>query len=248
MIDIHCHILPALDDGVQTLDEAAAMARIAVADGISAMVATPHYWEGMFTPTPHQIRHAARSLQDRFAQESIALRLLPGQEVMIAPSVPEYLRRGDLVTVGDTGEYLLVELPVTSIPLCTEQVLFEVMALGVTPILAHPEKNFALQSQPDVLERLVQRGCLVQMDADSLAAGRRGNPGRFAARLLKAGLVHILASDGHSPQLRPPLMSSCARTAARITSADAVEQMTTGLPGRILQPGRLAMKAAQGRS
>jgi len=246
MIDIHCHILPGLDDGAQTMEEAVAMARTAVEDGITTMVATPHYWEGMFTPTAQEVRRAVGDLQDRLADEGILLKLLPGHEVMMGTKVPERLRKGDLLTLGDGGEYLLIELPVFDIPMCTEQVLFEVMSLGVTPILAHPEKNAGIQQDPALLARIVERGCLVQMDADSLARGRWGGTARFAARLLKAGLVHLIASDGHSSRQRPPLISPYASRAARITSPKLVEEMTGGLPARIVGPARVTISAAGG--
>jgi protein-tyrosine phosphatase len=244
MIDIHCHILPGLDDGAQTMDDAVAMARMAVDDGITTIVATPHHWQEHFTPTPQEIRRSVGEVQDRLTEEGLALKLLPGQEVMMAPNVPELLRRGDLTTLGDGGEYLLIELPTLSVPMCSEDVLLEIMSLGVTPILAHPEKNAVICKEPEMLQGLVQQGCLVQMDADSLLGPRWAGLGRAAANLLTASLVHILASDGHCPASRPPVLSPCADRAADIVSPQVVEDMTTRRPRELMQAAKVTITSA----
>ena len=244
MIDIHCHILPGLDDGARTMDDAVAMARIAVADGITSMVAAPHYWLDRYTPTPQQVRRAVGDVQDRLAAEGIPLKLLPAHEVMIAVEVPELLRRGELVTLGDLGEHLVMELPSLLLPLFTEKVVHEVISTGVRVILAHPEKNAAIQSHPEVLQRLVQAGCLVQMDADSLTGAKWSPASRCAARLLLGGLVHLLASDGHSPTDRPPILSLCAQRAAEILSPEVVRTMTTERPGQLVRPTKVTIRAA----
>jgi protein-tyrosine phosphatase len=244
MIDIHCHILPGLDDGAQSVDHAIAMARMAADDGITTMVATPHYWEKHYTPTPQQIRRTLGELQDRLADDSIPLKLLPGEEVMMAPDVPGLLRRGDLVTLADGGDYLLIELPTLALPMCTEDVVLEVMALGVTPIIAHPEKNSDIRKTPEMLQRLVQHGCLVQMDADSLTGSRLAGVGRFAARMLNASLVHILATDGHCPVRRPPLLSPCVEAVSKIVSPQVAKDMAGERPRQLLRPTKVTIRAA----
>jgi len=244
MIDIHCHILPGLDDGAQSMDDAVAMARMAVDDGITTTVATPHYWENTYTATPQQVRRAVGEVQDRLADEGIPLKLLPGQEVMIATDVPRRVQNGDLLTLGDGGDYLLIELPMLTVPMYTDEVVSEIMSLGLTPIIAHPERNAAIQKQPKVLQQLVQHGCLVQLDGDSLSGSRWSPAYRLAAHLLNADLAHVLASDGHSPTQRPPVLSPYVRRAAAIISPELVEKMTVGTPERVVGPARVAIRAA----
>ena len=246
MIDIHCHILPGLDDGARTMDDAVAMARMAGDDGISTVVATPHHWEEMYAPTPQEIRRAVGAVQDRLADEGIALKLLPGQEVMMAADVPERLRGGDLVTLGDRGEYLLIEVPRGEIPPGTEQVILEIMSLGVRPIIAHPEKCGAIRRKPEVLRQLVQHGCLIQMDADSLGGSKLGPTARFASGLLKDGLVHILASDGHSPTDRPPVISPYLPRAGSIASPQILQDMTVGRPNLIVGAAKVTIRSGVG--
>ncbi|MFQ5811241.1 MAG: CpsB/CapC family capsule biosynthesis tyrosine phosphatase, partial [Armatimonadota bacterium] len=130
------------------------------------------------------------------------------------------------------------------VPLCTEDVLLEIMSLGVTPIIAHPEKNAAICTQPHVLQRLVQQGCLVQMDADSLSGRRWVGFGRAAAHLLSASLVDILASDGHCPAVRPPVLSPHVSRAAEIVSPQVAEDMTTRRPRELIQATKVTIRAA----
>ena len=244
MIDIHCHILPEFDDGAETVEDAIAMARMAAADGITTIVATPHYWEDMWMPTPQEIRRAVGDLQDCLDDEGIPVKLLPGEEVMMDLEVPELLRKGRIVTVGDLGEHLLLELPKLDIPLCARDVVRRIIAMGVTPIIAHPEKNAAMRREPEALQALVQDGCLVQMDADSLGASMWSSSRRFAARLLNAGLAHIVASDGHSPRTRRPVLGPHLRKASRFASPTVLQRLAVDMPASMMRPSKVTVKAS----
>jgi protein-tyrosine phosphatase len=243
MIDIHCHILPEFDDGAETMEDAIAMARMAAADGITAIVATPHYWEDMWTPTPQEIRRVVGELQDCLDDEGIPVKLLPGEEVMMDIEVPRLLRKGHVVTVGDLGEHLLIELPELDIPLCTQDVVRRIISMGVTPIIAHPEKNAKVRREPEMLQALVQEGCLVQIDADSLGASMWSSSRRFAAHLLNAGLAHVVASDGHSPKARPPVLGPHLRKASRFASPRVLERLAVETPASILRPAKVTVKS-----
>ena len=134
------------------------------------------------------------------------MEVLPGAEYRLEPDLPERLPRGGLLTLNDAGRHLLVELPGAFLPPYTERVLYELQLLGVTPVIAHPERNAAVARNPAFLRRLVSRGMLVQVTADSVT-GRFGREARhLALSLLKEGLAHLVASDAHYLNGRPPVL------------------------------------------
>ena len=235
MIDLHCHILPGADDGPQSLGEALHMARTAVADGITAMVAAVHTADPRgVRSAPHEVRAAAEALEQALQREGIPLSLFCAHEVMITEQLSRQLRAGELVTVADRGQHLLVELPTLMVPLCAEQVLFEVMAQGVTPVLVHPEKNLEVQRDLSLAQRIVDRGCLIQIDADSLDGRVPREVERTAVGLLRHGLAHIVATDGHWPTDRPPVLSAAREHVRRLLGVRAARRMTEDLPRAIL--------------
>jgi protein-tyrosine phosphatase len=208
------------------------MARVAVADGIGVMAATAHCWPGIYDNTADGIRQAVADLQGRLDAEGIALRLVPGAEIMLDERVPARLHTGELLTLGDRGTHALVELPPGGIPLCSEQVIFELQLAGITPVLAHPEKNTEVQGRLDFVATLAERGCLVQVDADSLRRPSRRADG--AVRwLLEHDCVNVIASDAHSVTARPARLSDAVARAGRILGEDATALATT-IPSHIL--------------
>lgn len=233
MIDLHSHILPGFDDGARNLDDSLAMAQTAVADGITVMVACPHLYPGLYDPTPEQIRAALADLQNVLDERSVPLQLLPGSEVLVDERLPRRWRAGQVMSLGDRGAHVLVEFPVVAVPLCAEQVLFELQTMGLKPILGHPEKNGEIQRRPEVVATLVERGCLVQLDADSLGREVIRRVRQCAHRLLAEGLVHIIATDAHSPSDRAPVLSRALRHARRIVG-DQAEAMVRDTPASIL--------------
>ncbi len=210
MIDIHTHILPGLDDGPGTLEESLEMAEAFVAAGFTAVVATPHVIPGVFENSSQEILESVQALRKALEAEKIPLEVYPGAEYHIRPDLPQDLAEGNLVTLGDTGKYLLVELPVQELPPYTEQVLFQILLSGVTPVLAHPERNEFFATHPQALAELVQKGVLVQVTAGCLT-GLFGPLAKKAShRYLKEGIVHFIASDAHGPGRR---LEAAARTA-----------------------------------
>lgn len=197
MIDIHTHLLPGLDDGPENEEEALEVISQAAAGGATCLVATPHYLEGAYQPEPQAIREAVIGINARAAQAGIQIQIVPGMEVMISPAVPRWVRHGQVLTLNENGRYLLLEFPSQEIPIYVKEVVFELQLLGVTPVLAHPERNLEVIAHPGRLADLVQRGVLVQLNADSLL-GRWGERAQNCARkLLDTNLAHLVASDVH---------------------------------------------------
>ena len=201
MIDLHSHILPGVDDGVATLEEARELARAVLADGATAIAATPHVRED-FPTSADRMEQGVAALRMDFAEQGIALEVLSGGEISLERL--ETLDREELrrFTLAGSMRYLLVEFPYTGWPLGLETAIHDLGAAGLTALLAHPERNRTVQEQPERLERAIGAGALVQVTASSLD-GRGGASTRTAARrLLELGFVHVLASDAHSPAVR----------------------------------------------
>jgi protein-tyrosine phosphatase len=202
-VDIHCHVLPGIDDGAKSLDEALAMAEMAVADGIEAIVATPHQLGSHAKNTGEAIRAAAAAFQRVLKQKHIPLRVVPGADVRIEPDLPRKIRTGEVVTLGDRGRHVLLELPHdVYVPL--DRLLAELAAARLVGVLSHPERNHGILSQPGVLRPLVERGCLLQVTAASLLGTFGSQPEKLATSLIEQGLVHFVSTDAHSTHGRPP--------------------------------------------
>ncbi len=207
MIDLHTHILPGVDDGARTLEDALDMARAFVEDGVTAVAATPHVRDEFPTSADRMLR-AVASLQRTLDRESIPLVVLPGAEVAVG--WVEQLDESELrrLTLAASGRYLLVETPYSGWPAAIVEQLRRLLVAGFTPVLAHPERNAVVQANPTLLKPLVEGGTLVQLTAASLD-GRHGNASHDTGhRLVAAGLAHVLASDAHTPRVRAAGLSS----------------------------------------
>ena len=168
MIDLHCHILPGIDDGAGNVDVSLEMARMFAADGVSVVAATPHILPGLYANTGQQIRAAIRSLQAIFDDEGIPLRLVSGADNHIVPNFVSELRSGHLLSLADS-RYVLVEPPHHIPPPRMEELFFNIQVAGFVPILTHPERLTWIKSHYDVIARLASGGVLMQITAGSLA-------------------------------------------------------------------------------
>jgi protein-tyrosine phosphatase len=242
MIDLHAHVLPELDDGARSLEEALEMGRIAVADGIREMVATPHHTELNALPSPLQEAKARlRGLQEALQRERVPLTLHLGAEVNLVPELPDLLVEGRLFPLGP-GPYVLVHWDTH--PVHTEEVLFALELRGYIPIIAHPERSAAVERDPDFLARLVERGALCQITAASIAGGFGPRVKALAEQLLRRRLVHFIASDAHSAErlYRAPYLAEGVEAAARIVGWETAEAMVTTWPEAVLRGQRLEVE------
>lgn len=204
MIDLHSHILPGLDDGPSDIEGSLALARVAVAQGISTIVATPHIRDdhpfGLGA-----IKSGVQELNGALSAEGIDLAVMAGGEVAIS-KVPELDEESLRSVCLGASPYMLVESPYTRASELLEHVIFDLQARGFRPLLAHPERSPSFASDRVRLERLVGRGVLCSVTAMSME-GRFGQTvQRFAALMFAAGLVHDVASDSHDAQRRPPIL------------------------------------------
>ena len=230
MIDIHCHILPGLDDGPKTWEEAQEMALIARADGIEHIVATPHA-DDEYVFDRGLCAAALERLQGQVGQ-SLALTL--GCDFHFSyDNVQDALTHPERYAIGQTP-YLLLEFSDYGISPQTLDVLRSLRGAGLVPIITHPERNLLMQRSPGEVLRLVECGCPVQITASSLT-GRWGESARRAALwLLEHDGVHVLASDAHSPRSRPPQLSPAREVAAEHVGGDVARALVDDNPRAIL--------------
>lgn len=205
MIDLHCHILPGVDDGPRTLEEAVAMCRMAAADGCEAMIATPHQRRGEWWNAD---RPALAALADELQSAvGAGFRVLLGGEVHVDAGLlaeVEKLPDGGGILPLAGSRYLLIEFGSFGTAAEASHLIHELIVAGWRPIVAHPEFIPWLATDPELVARLVSQGALTQVTAMSLTGdfGRRPQADSFA--LLEAGLVHFVASDSHGTRRRPP--------------------------------------------
>ena len=204
MIDLHMHIVPGLDDGPSAIADAVAMGRIAAEDGTTVIIATPHMLDGSYNAQRGQILDGVCALQEAFDNENLALRLLPGADVHATVDLPERVRSDEVLTMADRGKYLMVELSCDVMPQGIEKMFFSLQLTGITPIISHPERNTEVQARSSALFPFVHAGNLIQVTAASLTGHFGRAAERCARELLARDMVHLVASDAHDAEQRPP--------------------------------------------
>jgi protein-tyrosine phosphatase len=246
MIDLHSHILFGLDDGASELDISIEMARIAVADGITHMACTPHVQEGVYPNTWTSIRPVLELLQQALHERHIPLALFCGAEAHLAWDLPEKLRRGDIPTINDT-RYFLLELPHLIIPQRLHDFVMRLKDAGFIPIITHPERLSWVERRPDLLAKIADLGCPLQLTADSLLGSFGAVAQEQASRLIDAGMLVFVASDAHSPRSRAPRMSSAMKLVSSLWGEAAARRMFVEIPQSILSDGMLPVVHRQDR-
>lgn len=230
MIDLHAHILPGVDDGARTLDDAIGMARAAVAGGVRIAAATPHVRDDYPTPAATMERRLSE-LRAALREAGVPLDVRAGGEIALdhlGRLSPEELARFGL---GGNPRYVLVEFAYYGWPLPLETHVRELGARGVTAVIAHPERNAEVQADPERLRPIVDAGALVQVTAASID-GRLGKRCRAAGlHLIEDGMAHLIASDAHTPEIRGIGMSAAA---AAFEDEALARWLTRGVPGAIV--------------
>ncbi len=234
LVDIHCHPLPELDDGATSWDEALAMARLAVEDGIACIVATTHQLGAYGHVQGDMIRRQAAQFQQRLDQQGVKLKILPGAEIRIEPDLVPRVKRGDLLSLADRRRHVLLELP-HDVYFPIERVLAALKAAGMTGILAHPERNQAIRSKPEILADLVRDGCLLQVTGGSVLGGFGPAVQQFASRLIQQGLVHFVSTDAHGSRARRPLLARAFEAVASLVDEATAVELFCRNPGCVAE-------------
>lgn len=239
MFDLHCHLLPGVDDGADCTATALALARVAVADGTTHAILTPHIHPGRYdnslsrlTPVFDRFR---QSLADAFAGEAGGLQVALGAEVRLTDELPASLEKEEIPFVGEWegDRVLLLELPHSHIPPGTDRLIQWLGKHGIRPLIAHPERNRDVLRDLARLRPLVKAGCLFQVTATAVAGDFGPGAEKRARQLLENDLVTVLASDAHHLERRPPGLSRGRDAAAAIIGDSRARELVVDNPRRL---------------
>jgi protein-tyrosine phosphatase len=237
-VDIHCHLLPGLDDGASNVEEALTMAEMAVADGIKTIVVTPHQLGNHSQNTGEAIRTATARFQQILDGKRIPLRVLPGGDVRIEPDLLRKIRTGEALTLADRRRHVLLELPHdVYVPL--DRLLADLHAAGLVGVLSHPERNRGILNQPSVVRPLVDRGCLLQVTAGSLTGAFGPHVQRLCEWLVEQGLVHFVSTDAHGTKARPPLLRAAFGRVTELAGRETAIDLCCRHPAAVAGGGKV---------
>ncbi len=235
MVDIHCHLLPGIDDGPETLDVSLKMAEAAIADGITHVVATPHA-DDNFSFDARRVRSLLEEIRGHLGGR---LTLASGCDFHLNSENLKALEQNPPTFTINQKNYLLVEFNEFSIPPSMDQTLHQLQLKGVTPVITHPERNGIIRSHPERLARWVHQGCAVQVTGNALTGRFGPSAQKIAARWIGQGLVHFVASDAHNLkgrplELRPAYEAVNKQEGEEVARALLVENPLAAFEGRSL--------------
>lgn len=234
MIDLHCHILPGIDDGSRNLEMSLEMARMAVADGITLTACTPHIYPGLYMNDAAGIAAARAELQRALDEHGIPLKLTTGADVHLVPGLLQGLRGGTVPTLHGT-RYLLLEPSHHVAPPHFQESVFQLVAAGYVPVITHPERLTWIEDHYPVFADLVRQGAWMQLTSGSLMGLFGPRAKYWSERFLGDGLTHILATDAHSTGRRSPQMAQARELAARIVGAEESQRLVRGRQEQMLR-------------
>ncbi len=234
MIDIHTHILPGVDDGARDLEEALSMCRVCADDGVRTIAVTPHDLNGVYSNDRNSvIRHTA-ALKEALSRQGIPVEIVSGADVAMSPDLMDRLDSGSIMTINDTGRYILLEPSPFFMTDALKRLIFEIKRRDIIPIITHPERNETLMTHQEALYDAVRGGALVQITAASLTGGFGPHVRKRTIELLSRKMVHIIASDSHNTTSRAPGLSRALAVASKLIGQDEATLMVQGRPEAVL--------------
>ena len=240
MIDLHCHILPGVDDGAKNLEEAVEMAKIAEDEGIERIVVTPHLFrENFLNEGLGIIEEKRKELSGALEASNIHLELLSGAEVHIAHNLMEEIRKNRNYLVINRSSYMIVEFPSRHVFSGVKELFFELMSEGIIPIIAHPERNSVFVRNPSFLYELIQMGSLAQANSGSLSGIYGREVEQAVCRFLEMNLIHFIGSDGHNTNALAPRLLEARERAERIIGEEGAVALVKDNPGAVLEDKEL---------
>lgn len=233
MIDIHCHILPGLDDGPENFQGTLEMCRMVVDCGITSVFATPHLYNSLFSTDRASILDVYAQTREALESEGVTLDLYLGADLHLVPDLGEKILKNQALTLNNS-RYFLLELPSTILPPNLNQVVQKMISSSFVPIITHPERNPVILKREEILFDLLEQGALCQITAMSLTGEFGQDCERFACRMIEAGAVHFIASDAHSTGWRKPDLSPAVSVAEQIIGAEDARRLVKDYPEAIL--------------
>lgn len=236
MIDLHSHFLHGVDDGAQTLDEALALARAAVEDGIRVSVLTPHIHPGRYENHHAGLLPRFEIFRQALAQAGLPLEIRLAGEVRIGIESLELLLAGEVPFLGTVDGYriMLLEFPHQTLPVGSQQFVDKLLQMKIRPLIAHPERNKAIMMHPERLVPFLESGCWLQLTAGSITGRFGATSSRVANLILRNNWAHVIATDAHNLQHRPPLLQEGFKAAAALVGEGMAWKMVSERPAEIL--------------
>lgn len=227
MIDIHCHILPGIDDGAKDMDEALALIKLAAEDGVTRIVVTPHLHFGRFNNYLPVIQSSFLALQQAVNESKIQIELAYAAEVRLDSEILSLLSRQQLPLYGcyNNQRFMLLEFPHSHIPAGSDILVKHLLKQNITPVIAHPERNRDLQKSPDKIKTFVNLGCWFQVTASSITGHFGEECQALALSYIEQNFIHIVASDAHNLKRRPPVLSEAKSKITAIFGEGKAQQL-----------------------
>lgn len=237
MIDLHCHLLPGIDDGAKDTRQALELARMAVDNGITAAVFTPHIHLGRYDNTKELIAQTFNSFRRELKRHHIPLKVGVAAEVRLGPELMEQINQDDIPYLGywKGEDVLLLEMPHSHIPAGTDQLIRWLRDKGIIAMIAHPERNKDVMRDFKTIQPILATGCLIQVTAASVCGAFGKSAQKCAHQLLAQGSVTILASDAHHKTRRPPELEPGREAAEAIVGESASWDLVLGNPRAIAE-------------
>jgi protein-tyrosine phosphatase len=237
MYDLHNHLLPGIDDGSPDIDTSIALAKIAIEEGITHMVCTPHIHPGRFDNNLDTINTALTQFKTVLAQHNLTLQVAAAAEVRIGPEIIPAIKLKSLPFIGEWNntQVLLLEFPNNIIPLGSDKLTKWLLSQGITPMIAHPERNQTIIDQPNKLKTYLDQGCLTQITAGALTGNFGQHSKEIAEQLLQEDKVTIMATDAHNTRYRPPRVQDSLQAAISLIGESATKKLVLDNPMKITQ-------------
>lgn len=197
MVDLHCHLLPGIDDGSKNMEISLQLAREATENGVTHALLTPHHMNGRYINHKQDVIRKTKEFQEQINAHNIPLTVFPGQEVRINGQLLEALDMDDILFADTAGKYMMLEFPDDDVPHYTNQMIFDLQQRGIIPVIVHPERNTKIMAEPDLIYRLLEKGCLSQITASSYVGTFGKKVENFSRQLIEAGQGYVFASDTH---------------------------------------------------
>lgn len=235
MIDFHTHILFDIDDGPSTIEGSVEMARVAVADGTTTIVATPHAPGPGYRCRSSLVLSRLADLQERLVEEDVPLELVPGNELFYDADLVVRLKDGVFLSCGNSRT-VLVECPIYGdLPPSFSQLVFDLQVVGYRVVLAHPERINDVRKDPNTLIPLIERGVLMQLTSQALTGEQGRETRKLAETMITHRLAHLIASDAHGASYRPPKLAEARRIAADLVGEEAATALVLDTPRMLLE-------------
>ncbi|SKA88648.1 protein-tyrosine phosphatase [Caloramator quimbayensis] len=238
MMDIHCHILPLIDDGPDSIETSIEMLKIAKREGIEKIIATPHYYKGVYEGDINQINSLTSNLNEISKNLNLNIQILKGQEVFLTRDLLRLFKNGTILTLN-SSKYMLIELPFDILPKYALDIIYELRIMGIIPVIAHPERYSYVIEKPSTINDFIDEGCLFQINSSSITGDFGREIQRTSQILISHNICHFIASDAHSNTKRIPSLKKSFDISQKINSniiknVSNNEEMLTN-KGQILQ-------------